>query len=112
MYWQYVAEYAVATTEALRGVYGHDHGLSTAPGFNETAIFRLHMNGSVRVFRQECALDDAIGSHACSLEAIMRVTNGIPLGCSLLLPIGTVICVRTLKARAKTPLILATPMGH
>ena len=46
MYWQYVAEYAVATTEALRGVYdGDDHGLSDAPGFNETALFRLHMNG-------------------------------------------------------------------
>lgn len=46
MYWQYVAEYAVATTEALRGVYGgHDYGLSSAPGFNETALFRLHMNG-------------------------------------------------------------------
>jgi hypothetical protein len=45
MYWQYVAEYAVATTEALRGVYGDDRGLSDAPGFNETALFRLHMNG-------------------------------------------------------------------
>jgi hypothetical protein len=45
MYWQYVAEYAVATTEALRGVFGHDGGLSSTPGFNETALFRLHMNG-------------------------------------------------------------------
>ncbi len=45
MYWQYVAEYAVATTEALRGIYGDDHGLSDSPGFNETALFRLHMNG-------------------------------------------------------------------
>jgi hypothetical protein len=45
MYWQYVAGYAVATTEALRTVYGHDNGLSTAPGFNETALFRLYMNG-------------------------------------------------------------------
>jgi hypothetical protein len=25
------------------------------------------------------------------------VTNGIPLGCSLLLPVGTVTCVQTLK---------------
>lgn len=24
---------------------GHDHGLSSAPGFNETALFRLYMNG-------------------------------------------------------------------
>jgi hypothetical protein len=36
--------------------------------------------GTVRVFRQEFALEDGIGSHACSLEASMRVTNGIPLG--------------------------------
>jgi len=45
-YWQYVSEYAVPVTVALRGVYnGQDHGLSHAPGFNETALFRLHMNG-------------------------------------------------------------------
>jgi hypothetical protein len=35
--------------------------------------------GTVRVFRQKFTLEDAIGSHACSLEANMRVTNGIPL---------------------------------
>jgi serine/threonine protein kinase len=29
----------------------------------------------------------------------MRVTNGIPLGSSLLLPVHTVICVQTLKAK-------------
>jgi hypothetical protein len=52
----------------------------------------------VRVFRKKLTLEDAIGSHACSLEASMRVTNGIPLGCSLLLPVDTVICVQTLKA--------------
>jgi hypothetical protein len=45
MYWGYVAHYALATTDALRGVYGNDHGLSSTPGFNETALFRLHMNG-------------------------------------------------------------------
>jgi hypothetical protein len=44
MYWGYVSHYALATTEALRGVYGHDNGLSSAPGFNETALFRLHMS--------------------------------------------------------------------
>jgi hypothetical protein len=38
--------------------------------------------GTVRVFRQKFTLDDAIGSHACSLEANIRVTNGIPLGSS------------------------------
>ena len=34
-------------------------------------------------FRQKFTLEDAIGSHACSLEANMRVTNGTPLGSSL-----------------------------
>jgi hypothetical protein len=37
-------------------------------------------------------------SHSCSLEASRRVTNGIPLGYSLLLPVHTVNCVQTLKA--------------
>jgi hypothetical protein len=54
--------------------------------------------GTVRVCRQKFTLEDAIGSHACSLQANMRVTNGIPLGSSLLLPVCTVNCVRTLKA--------------
>jgi hypothetical protein len=35
---------------------------------------------------------------ACSLEANTRVTNGIPLGSSLLLPVDTVNCIQTLKA--------------
>jgi hypothetical protein len=43
--------------------------------------------GTVLVFRQDFALEDAIGSHACSLEANMRVTNGIPLGSPLPLPL-------------------------
>jgi hypothetical protein len=42
---------------------------------------------TVRVFEHDFALEDAIGSHACSLEANMRVTNGIPLGSPLLLPL-------------------------
>jgi hypothetical protein len=53
----------------------------------------------VRIFRQKFTLEDAIGSHACSLETNTRVTNGIPLGCSLFLPVHTVNCVQTLKAR-------------
>jgi hypothetical protein len=52
----------------------------------------------VRVFRQEFALEDAIGSHACSFEASMHVTNGIPLGCPLPLTFATVNSVQTLKA--------------
>jgi hypothetical protein len=39
--------------------------------------------GTVRVFRQKFTLEDAIGSHACSLEANIHVTNGILLGSSL-----------------------------
>jgi hypothetical protein len=58
-------------------------------------VWRGH--GTGRVFRQKFTLEDAIGSHACSLDANMRVTNDIPLGSSLLLPVCTVNCVQTLK---------------
>jgi hypothetical protein len=47
------------------------------------------IEGTVRVFRQNFALDDAIGSPTCSLEADMRVTNGIPLGSPLLLSLSS-----------------------
>jgi hypothetical protein len=50
-------------------------------------------------FRQKFTLEDAIGSHACSLEANTRVTNGIPLGRSLLLPVDAVNSVQTRKVR-------------
>jgi hypothetical protein len=59
-------------------------------------LFRVA--GTVRVSRQKVTLEDAIGFHACSLEANPRVTNGIPLGSSLLLLVCTVNCVQTLKA--------------
>jgi hypothetical protein len=39
--------------------------------------------GTVLLFLQKFTLEDAIGSTACSLEASMRVTNGIPRGNSL-----------------------------
>jgi allantoicase len=40
-------------------------------------------------FSDRCfALEDAIGSNTCSLEANMRVTNCIPLGSPLLLPLS------------------------
>jgi hypothetical protein len=35
---------------------------------------------TVRVLRQEVTREDAIGSHTCSLEVSMRVTNGILSG--------------------------------
>jgi hypothetical protein len=40
--------------------------------------------GTERVFRQNFALEDAIGSRTCSLQANMRLTKGIPLGSPLL----------------------------
>jgi hypothetical protein len=51
--------------------------------------------GTVRVFRPNFALEDAIESHACSLDANMRVTNGIPLGSPLLLPLYHKLCTST-----------------
>jgi hypothetical protein len=54
---------------------------------------------AVLVFRQKFTLEDAIGSHARSLEVNMRVINGIPLGCPLLLPVGTVNYIQTLKVQ-------------
>jgi hypothetical protein len=51
--------------------------------------------------------EDAIEFHAFApLEASRRVTNGIPLGCPLFLPVHTVNCVKTLKVlRAETELL-------
>jgi glutathionyl-hydroquinone reductase len=67
-------------------------------------------NGTVRVFRQRFALEDAIGSHACSLEASNRVTNAIPLGCPLPLTIwhwklrhNTLKVLTALASRATRP---------
>jgi hypothetical protein len=48
-------------------------------GAGELAVVAI-VHGTVRVFRQKSTLEDAIGSHACSLKANMHVINGIPLG--------------------------------
>jgi hypothetical protein len=53
---------------------------------------------TVRAFRQKFTLEDTIGSYACSLEATTLLTNGISFGCLVLLPVGTVNSVQTLKA--------------
>jgi ATP-dependent RNA helicase DHX37/DHR1 len=67
-----------------------------APRYDaELDDIKCHMYGAR--FSAKFTLDDAIGSHACSLEANTRVTNGIPLGSSLLLPVDTVNFVQTLK---------------
>jgi hypothetical protein len=54
-------------------------------------------------FSATFTLENAIAFHAFArLEALPCVTNGIPLGPSLLLPVGTVNCVQTLKASVTT----------
>jgi hypothetical protein len=86
----------------------------TGPTFHPT--FKVHRwepekyvtKRTVRVFRQKSTLEAAIGSHACSLEANMRVTNGIHLKSSLLLPFCTVIPVQTLKASHHTAIAFST----
>ena len=40
----------------------------------------------------------------------MCVTNDIPLGRALILPVGTVNCVQTLKAGGWPPWLLGTPL--
>jgi hypothetical protein len=64
---------------------------------------------TVRVFEQDFAIEDAIGSHACSLEANIRVTIGIPLGSPLRLTVAIINYAETLKApQAGTGLSSAT----
>ena len=51
-------------------------------------------------FRQKFTLEGAFEFHAFApLEASRRVTNAIPLGSPLLLPVHTVNCIQTLKDR-------------
>jgi hypothetical protein len=54
---------------------------------NRTAGRRI-LYGTVLVFEHDFALEDAIGSHAHSLEANMRATNSTPLGIPLFLPLS------------------------
>jgi acetoin utilization deacetylase AcuC-like enzyme len=76
----------------------HLNGLSAA-----ICAVRDHARAIVQraFFRPESTLEDVLCSQACSLEASLRVTNGSPLGCSFVLPVGTVNCVQTLKAPSK-----------
>jgi hypothetical protein len=61
---------------------------------------------TVRVsFFRQFTLEDAIESHACSLEASRRVTNGLPSGCPLFLP------VHTCKLRPNTEGLLDVQSG-
>jgi hypothetical protein len=63
-------------------------------------------------FTLEEYFEDAVGSHACSFEASMRVTNGIPIGRSLLLPVDIVICVTPLKAHDGIDSVIALMTSH
>jgi CubicO group peptidase (beta-lactamase class C family) len=92
-------ESTVEYTSFMNGETNHIT-YTAAPATSTMTIKHLMSEsaGTVRAFRQEFPLGDAVGSHTCSLEASMHVTNGIPLGCSLLLLVGTVNCVRTLQA--------------
>jgi hypothetical protein len=53
--------------------------------------------GTLSGFGLDFALENAIGSHACSLEASKRVTNGIPLGRPRPLTVTTVNSATTVK---------------
>jgi hypothetical protein len=50
---------------------------------HQTNRANVEVGRTVRVFRQKFTLEDAIGSHACSLQASGRVTNSIQLRSSL-----------------------------
>jgi len=58
----------------LQAKLQNHNGSTTTNAWTVTALI-----GTVRVFGQTVTLEDAIGSHACSLEASMRVIDGIPL---------------------------------
>jgi len=73
----------------------------TSLGLTASTVEAGFALGAVHVFRQKLTLEDAIGSHACSLEASRCVTNGFRRRCPLFLPVHTVNCVQTLKAGQK-----------
>ncbi|MBQ9892215.1 MAG: BNR-4 repeat-containing protein [Bacteroidales bacterium] len=45
-YWNYGTQYQICLNEALRGVFGHDGGLSDTPGFMESAWFALYAHAT------------------------------------------------------------------
>lgn len=44
-YWDYATQYAVFLIAALENGLGHDFGLADTPGFAESGMFRMHMEG-------------------------------------------------------------------
>jgi aminopeptidase N len=93
-------EVAVWTPPGLtaEGEFPLDVAVQTLEYFTEFFDIPYPLSGAR--FSTETYTRGCIDSHACSLEASWRVTNGVPLGCSLLLPVGTVHSVQTLKAQA------------
>ena len=45
-YWNYGTQFQICMIESLRGIYGHDGGLSATPGFMESAEFALYAHGT------------------------------------------------------------------
>jgi hypothetical protein len=75
-------------------------GCPTIAGMDEAMLYsRVAMlAGTVRFFRLRFTLEGVIEFHAFApIQAIRRVTNSIPLGCSLLLPVKAVNSVQTRK---------------
>jgi hypothetical protein len=73
--------------------------LPTLAAINHATTLKVLANkgGTVRIFRQDFALEHAIESHTCLIEANMHATNDVPLGCPLLLRIGPVNSAQILK---------------
>jgi hypothetical protein len=72
-------------------------GVEGATFVNQSSVVDANgVHGPVRVCRQKSTLEDAIGSHAFSLDASKRVTNGILRGRPLLLPVHPVNYDQTL----------------
>ena len=46
-YWNYGTQYQICLNEALRGVFGHDGGLSDTPGFLSSARFALYAHATL-----------------------------------------------------------------
>lgn len=45
-YWNYGTQYQICMIESLKGIFGHDGGLSQTPGFMESALFALYTHGT------------------------------------------------------------------
>jgi hypothetical protein len=88
-------KHSIVSTDPSAEAFLGAHGLQDYSGEIGTLSLEL---GTVLIFRQDFALDDAIESHACSLEANVRATNGIPLGSPLPLTVAIMNYVETLKA--------------